>query len=413
MISVQEALQQCLALELPKRILSLPVSQVYGYRSAHTLYAKVPLPSWDQSAMDGFAVSMFETQQTLDVVEVIAAGQWPTLEIKPGQCARIMTGAPMPKGADLVVIQENCIYNADLKKLTLYPDADPDHLISFLKEGANVRKEGEETQIGDLICQSGQHLHSGMLGYIASQGWTHIDVFDSLRVALISTGDEVIESGFDRKPGQIYGTNQVMLQGLVEQAGGRVFFKEHAVDTPESVRSVFEDALHAQVDVIISTGGVSVGDFDPVKGVLADLEANLAFWKVKMKPGKPLAVGQIGSTPFFALPGNPVSCVVSFFLFLWPFFQKAHGAHIDQAHLPRHVYTLADEVRKTHQRAEFMRVRFLDSKTVTLTGGQSSGWVSSLASAEGLIELPAHPVDLKKGDQVQVLVLPWSSRNFR
>ena len=408
MISVEDALKTCLNLKLPSRIITLPLDQAQGYRSAHSIVAHFPLPSWNQSAMDGFAVSSSETKRTLDVVEVIAAGQWPTQKIQAGQCARIMTGAPMPNGADLVVIQENTHYLPTDQTVVLYPEKSQKDCRSLLKTGANVRVKGEETQKGDLICSVGQTLHAGLLGYLASQGLTEVEVIDSLKVALISTGDEVIEPGGTLNKGQIYGTNQIMLHSLVKNTGGEVVFKEHALDTPESVRSVFKRALASNVDLIISTGGVSVGDFDPVKGVLADLEAKLAFWKVKMKPGKPLAVGQIGSTPFFALPGNPVSCVVGFLLFLWPLLKKAHGAQPHEWHLPKKTYTLAHDLQKKHQRAEFMRVRFLPNEHVALTGGQSSGWVSSIAQADGLMMLPASPIQLKKGDTVEVLRLPWT-----
>ena len=407
MISVEEALEACLNLELPSRIVTLPLAHAHRRRSAYSLTAEYALPLWDQSAMDGFAVSSLETQKTLDVIEIIAAGQWPQREVQAGQCARVMTGAPMPDGADSVIIQENCHYIQTDQKVSLYPNREAKELSSLLKKGANVRLKGEETQKGDIICTLGQELHFGLLGYLASQGWTEVCVFDSLKIALISTGDEIIDPGKTLRKGQIYGTNQVMLQSLIENAGGKVVFKEHALDAPESVRCVFERALETQADLIISTGGVSVGDFDPVKGVLADLGAQLAFWKVKMKPGKPLAVGQIGQTPFFALPGNPVSCIVGFLLFLWPLLQRAHGAPKAVWHLPKRQYDLAHDLQKKHHRAEYMRVQILSDGKVALTGGQSSGWVSSIAKADGLMILPADPINLKSGDTVDVLTFPW------
>ena len=358
--------------------------------------------------MDGYALAWpppQEGQRSFKVTQVVAAGAQPR-PLSPGEAARIMTGAPLPEGANTVVIQED----AEASEEARLGQGGLVHLTITPQRGDNVRVRGEEKAQGELLAGVERPLNPATLALLASQGLTHVEVWAPPRVAILSTGDELIHPPSTPTLGQRYSSNATLLRALVEEAGGEAIDCGVARDTPTSTREGFERALAHSPDLILSTGGVSVGDFDPVRGVLADLGAELHFWKVRMKPGKPLAVGELGGRPILALPGNPVSAAVSFLLFAWPLLRRAQGLSEESSHLPRQTLPLAEPIKKRHARAELMRVCRVNKGGTcawALAGGQSSAWLSPLANADALLLLPAEPVVWAEGVEAEAVLLPW------
>jgi len=413
MKTLDEALEACHALELPRRSERLELNQAAGRYLTAPMIAPHDAPRWALSAMDGYAVAWAHSPaERYRVTQVIAAGHAPQA-LAAGQAARIMTGAPLPSGADTVIIQED----VEEGSLARAGEGGEITLVSPPRGvGENVRQRAEELAQGELLLDIQTALSSADLALAASQGLKELSVWARPRVAILSTGDELCEPGAALKVGQIYASNATLLKALVEEAGAEAIDCGVARDTPSSTREGFERALAVKPDVIISTGGVSVGDFDPVRGVLAELGVRLDFWKVKMKPGKPLAVGALGGVPLLALPGNPVSAAVSFCLFAWPLLRRALGAPLERAELPRLTLPLGEALTKRHQRAELMRVRSElepDSSgrlrpSWRLSGGQSSAWLSPLARSEALLLIPEGPVSWERGRSAEALALPWA-----
>ena len=350
--------------------------------------------------MDGYAIRFedLSTYAELRIIDEIPAGHQPQTEIVPGTCSRIFTGAPMPPGADTVVIQENVDKKEEYIEIHTAPS-----------KGANVRIKGEEFQISSCIAPKGTKVRVGLIGLLSALGIEHIPVYASPRVAVISTGDELV----DRKEkdqlqlGQIWSSNNHTLCAAIHSAGGIAIDCGIARDNIEDTIKVFQKALSHKPDLILSTGGVSVGDHDRVQEALIDVGGALDFWKVRVKPGKPLVLGNIQQTPFFGLPGNPVSALVSFWLFVYPLLQKSIGS-TQQSLLP-HTATLEEDIYKRHRRAEFVRVQLSpDRSHARKTGNQSSAWLSSIAQADALLHIPADSKGYAKGTTVSLLLLPYS-----
>ena len=253
-----------------------------------------------------------------------------------------------------------------------------------------------------MVLQRGRVLTPGAVGLISSLGFPSVLVAQRPRVAILSTGDEVVEPGWPVQPGQIYSSNTITLMGMVHEAGGVPIHAGIAPDDPEGLRAAFERCVRA--DLILTTGGVSVGDFDHVKDVLGDLD----FWKVAMKPGKPLAFGTISGVPCFGLPGNPVSCMVNFLQFVRPVIRKTLGD--PRPHLPVVEAVLASDIRKRPGRAELSRVTLAhgpDGFVASSTGTQSSGVLTSMVAADGLTLIGADEGTQTAGTTIRVQVLSW------
>lgn len=415
MLSVEEALERCLSVSLEVRSQSVPLASAHGRVLAEPVRAHHPLPPWDNSAMDGYAVRCADTRRagaapqpgcdeaaprpdagaTLSVVEVIPAGAAPGVPLVPGTCARIFTGAPMPEGADAVVMQENTTRLED-GRVVIHGVAEP---------GQHVRRAGEDVAVGETVLDAGVALHPARVGLCAALGKDAVVVARKPVVAILSTGDELVRPGQPLGPGQIWSSNTPTLMGLVAEAGGQPIDCGVAPDDLEGTRAAFRRALSHEPDLLLSTGGVSVGDFDVVREALADVGAEMSFWKVAMKPGKPLAFGVLGGVPAFGLPGNPVSCAVGFLQFVRPVIRRALGD--PHPFLPVVEAVLADPVRKRAGRAELVRVRLrLHQGRVEahLAGAQGSGRPTSMARAHGLLLLAAEATHADVGDRVSVQV---------
>jgi molybdopterin molybdotransferase len=372
---------------------TLPVARALGRVLARDVRAPFDVPPADNSAVDGYAVQGTDLvpggRARLRVVADLPAGAVYEGRVGPGQTLRIMTGAPMPQGADTVVPQELSESAGDWVHLRA------------VEPGANVRARGEDVRTGAVVLQAGAVLRPQELGLLASLGFADIRAHRRPRVALLSTGDEVVEPGRPRRPGQIYDANRFSLGGMVEGAGADPIDLGIVPDVREVVR---ERLLHAAdaADVVLTSGGVSVGDYDFVKSVLDEV-GSMDFWQVAMQPGRPFAVGRIGKTRFYGLPGNPVASVLCFHLFVRPALWKLGGRTRLEPECV--TATAAEPMRKKAGRREFKRgvLRFTDrGYEVSTTGPQGSGILSSMVAANCLIILEEARGDVMPGERVLV-----------
>ena len=372
---------------------TLPVARGLGRVLAKDVRAPFDVPTADNSAVDGFAVRAADLapggRARIRVVADLPAGAVYAGGIGPREALRIMTGAPMPRGADTVVPQELSESAGDWVDLRA---VDP---------GANVRSRGEDVRAGAVVLQAGAVLRPQDLGLVASLGFAKVRVHRRPRVALLSTGDEVVEPGQPRRPGQIYDANRFALGGMVEGAGAEPLDLGIVPDVRERLRERLLQAAGA-ADVVLTSGGVSVGDYDFVKSVLGEI-GSIDFWQVAMQPGRPLAVGRIAGTQFFGLPGNPVASLLCFHLFVRPALWKLGGrTRLDPECVTA---TAAEPMRKRAGRREFKRgiLQFTDhGYEVSTTGPQGSGILSSMVAANCLIILEEARGDVKAGERVLV-----------
>jgi molybdopterin molybdotransferase len=416
MLSVEEALERCLSVEIPVRTEPVPLRLAHGRVLAEPVVAHHPLPPWDNSAMDGYAVRSADTSLgatrarqpgcddggarptdgvVLRVAQTIPAGSAPAGPVASGTCARIFTGAPMPPGADAVVMQENTAPAGDGQV----------QVLGAAQAGQHVRRAGEDLSVGDIALKPGQRLTPARVGLCAALGKDQVVVARRPRVAILATGDEIVRPGEPLGPGQIWSSNTATLMGMVAEAGGEPIDCGVAPDDLSGTREAFQRALDVAPDLLISTGGVSVGDFDVVRDAMVEVGAEMSFWKVAVKPGKPLAFGVIGGVPAFGLPGNPVSCAVGFLQFVRPVIRRAQGD--PSPFLAVLEAVLVDPIRKRPGRAELVRVRLEHHGgriEAHLSGPQGSGRPTSLARAHGLVLLGAQASSAEVGDRVPVQI---------
>jgi len=373
------------------------------------VHAPYSIPPWDNSAMDGYAVIHGDIEEAsrqnpavLTVVGDLPAGYTAQKPIFRGEAIRIMTGAPIPGGCDTVVKVEDTGSEGDRVKIFNVP-----------ARGEHIRRAGEDVMQGSLVLSRGSILRPAAVGMLSSLKRSVISVFRRPTVAVISTGDELIDVDGELSAGKIVGSNTYSLASLVKDSGGQPLVLGIARDNPEALRSIFRAALAA--DMIISSGGVSVGDYDLVKDMLRELGAEMKFWKVHMRPGQPLAFGVIGGKPTFGLPGNPVSCMISFEQFVRPAILKASGH--TRIFRPLIEARLKEPLKKKEGKKYFMRccISIEDGAyAVTTTGGQGSGILLSMVKADGLIVLPETKSEFAAGTMVKVQVLnrdfEWSEK---
>ncbi len=399
MLSVEEARQQMLesipVLPTEKR----GILECSGYVLAEELHAKENIPPFDNSAMDGFAVrstdvkdATEENPTVLSVVETIAAGYAPKKQILSGQAARIMTGAMMPEGADAVVMQE-------VTELV----GDKVNILESVDKNENVRFTGESVNMGDCVISPGKVLRPPEVSMMASLNCAEASVYSKPKVAIVSTGDELTPLGEPLKPGKIRDSNRYGIYAQVQNAGGIPIDMGIAPDDEAETERIFRESI-AKADALITSGGVSVGEHDIVKNVLTKL-GQMNFWRVAMKPGKPQAYGEIDGKPVFGLPGNPVSSLVVFELFVRPALRKMAG-HTDLLR-PSFKAVLAADVTNKDGRVNYMRAILTEENgkyIAKTTGPQGSGILHSLVLANGLITIPSG-ASLQSGEIVDAQFL--------
>ena len=389
LMPVETALQRLLELAgeaAQGAVESLPLAAADGRVLAENLVAGLDLPPWDNSAMDGYALCLADySGEPLTVSQRIFAGSAPAT-LAPGSCARIFTGAPLPAGADCVEMQENVELLADGRVRFLQP----------LKARQHIRPQGQETRSGELILAAGTRLTPIELGLIASLGLAEIKVCRGLRVAVVSTGDELVEPGQPLGPGQIYNSNRQLLISWLQRLGCEVVDGSILPDDLAATREALGQLLEAQL--ILSTGGVSVGEADFLGEALRE-EGQLAMWKLAIKPGKPLTFGHFRGVPVIGLPGNPASTLVTFSILARPYILRRMGVN--------NVAPLGFAVPagfawpKPGKRREYLRARMEQGRAV-LYPNQSSGVLRSATWADGLVEVLENST-LAEGDAVNFI----------
>jgi molybdopterin molybdotransferase len=371
---------------------TVALDEACGRVLAADVIAARALPGFDNSAMDGYAARSAELPGTLPIAGVVAAGEVRGAPVPPGAAVRIFTGAPMPPELDTVVIQEDARASGDRVELPAAPPGD------------NVRRAGEDVAIGERVLAAGTRLQPWDLGVLAALGVARVPVARAPRVALIATGDELVDIDTAPGPGQLVDSSNHALAALVREAGGRADRLGIARDDPAAIRRMLEAA--AAYDAVITTGGVSVGDRDHVRAALAEAGVVLELWKVAMKPGKPFSFGLRGAMPVFGLPGNPVSTVVGFELFLRPALLAMQGASVLER--PRAPVRVPGGYRKQAGRAHYLRARVERDEHGLVAhphAKQGSAMLSSLIGTNALIELPAELTELPPGGTAPAILL--------
>ncbi len=392
LISVEQAIEKILSQAVPlDESETVDILDALNRVLAEDLHSSINVPGYDNSAMDGYAVRSADCQaeaNELPISQRIPAGQV-GLPLEPGTAARIFTGAPVPEGDDAVVMQELCQQDDDMVVIN-----------TVVKAGSNVRRAGEDIKNGSVVLQAGKRLRAQELGLLASVGLAEFNVKRKLKVAIFFTGDEIITPGQPLAAGQIYNSNRYTLRGLLQSVGCEIIDLGIVPDTLEATVEVLNEAA-ASADLVITSGGVSVGEEDYVRIALEKL-GELSMWRIAMKPGKPVAFGKVGDTLFMGLPGNPVSVFVTFLLFARGLILKTQGA---EDYLAKRVSVIADFDWPKIKRQEYLRVRLLqkDGQMVAqIYPHQGSGVLSSASWADGLVEVSMDS-EIKKGDAVSYL----------
>jgi molybdopterin molybdotransferase len=391
LMPVEEALERLLAMAGSAPILErerLPLAATQGRVLAEALISSLDLPPWPNSAMDGYALRLEDWRgEPLPVSQRIFAGQAPE-PLQPGTCARIFTGAPVPAGADCVEMQENAQVQDDQRVLFSEP----------LQLGQNIRPQGQETTVGEQVLAAGTRLGPIEQGLAASLGCAELEVVRRVRVAVLSTGDELVEPGQPLGPGQIYNSNRVVLCSWLQRLGCEVLDAGILPDDLAATRQRLAEL--GEVDLILSTGGVSVGEADFL-GIALREEGELALWKLAIKPGKPLTFGHFRGVPVIGLPGNPASTLVTFALLARPYLLRRQGVQQVQ---PLSFQVPAGFVwPQPGNRREYLRGR-LENGQAIIYRNQSSGVLRSAAWAEGLVEV-LEGRTLVQGDRVNFIPL--------
>jgi len=372
----------------------IPLTQALNRVLAEDLVSGVDVPPADNSAVDGYAVTAEDltTNLNLSISQRIPAGLAPTA-LKKGSAARIFTGASIPEGANAVIMQEQASLDDD------------GHFVQFQtppKAQQNIRPKGQDIEAGQTVLQRGQTLSPQRLGLAASIGFATVKVYRPLKVAILSTGDELVEPGEVTKPGQIYNSNRYLLHGLLNNFQFEVIDLGVIPDQLEATQAALQKATN-NADVVITTGGASVGEEDYIQAAIKSL-GHIDLWRVAIKPGKPFMFGKINNTPILGLPGNPGAVFVTFLQLARPFLLSAQGiTHQSPAYFK---LPLGFDINKAGLRREFLRAKQDNSGQLCRHPNQSSGMLSSASWAEGFIVIPEHEAP-KQGDLVDFM--PFSS----
>jgi molybdopterin molybdotransferase len=383
----REAIRSCLP--AVQGVESVEIRNALGRVLAQDIVPAINVPAHDNSAMDGYAFRLSQ-DKTYREIGTALAGRPFAGSVGPGECVRIMTGAVMPEGTDTVVIQE--IVKAENGRI---------HVPDGQKKGQNVRYAGEDLKVGVPVLASGKLLRPAEIGLIASLGISHIDVRKRLRVAFFSTGDELTSIGTTLKQGEVYDSNRYTLHGMLSRLGVEITDLGVVRDSPDLLKKAFEKASSA--DAIVTTGGVSVGEADFTRQLMAEL-GEVLFWKIAMRPGRPMAFGRMGNAFLFGLPGNPVAVMVTFYQFVRDALLHLSGRTDDYA-IPLLSAISSENIRKVPGRTEFQRGVLYEENAewkVRTTGQQGSGVLRSMSEANCFIVLEHERGKVQAGERVSV-----------
>jgi molybdopterin molybdotransferase len=403
MISVEEALERILAQIQPLEATTVPLGQSQGLVLAEDVVAQEDMPPFANSAMDGYALLSKDSKPRegqpprLRVTGGVAAGYVAEHAVEEGTAMRIMTGAPVPPGADSVIQVE--LTRAE------GPDSEWVEILQEVAPGNNIRPAGEDMRRGQHVLARGSEIGPWEIGVLATLGQAKVPVIRRPRVSILGTGDEVIDVDEALRPGKIRNSNSYLLEAAVRKAGAEPLRLGVARDTVESLREKFAAAVRS--DLIITSGGVSVGDFDLVKDIMRE-QGEINFWRINMRPGKPVAFGHIGGVPLLGLPGNPVSAAVTFELFGRPVIRKMLGH--TRLLRPQIDVVVEDGVGEVVSRRHYVRARveLRDGRFVArTTGNQGSNITTSLLNANAFIVVPEGGVAIHPGDTAKAIMLDW------
>ena len=377
MITEEEALAKILSRTqaMPPRTLAIECAN--GCFLAHDAVARLPLPLFDNSAMDGYALIAKDCAhgKQLRVVGEQPAGVDRRLHVRSGEAVRIFTGAPIPSGADAVVMQEDVTRDSD--QIVINAEVEP---------GEFIRRRGCDLSEGQKILAAGERLRAESLALLAAQGFAEIEVGGLVRAAILSTGDELVPPGKPIEPGQLYESNSVLLRALVAGTGAEVELVRSVPDRADELKAALSDGLKR--DVLVISGGVSVGDRDLVRPLLKELGAEIDLWRVAIKPGKPFLFGRRGNCAIFALPGNPVSAFVTFLVFVRPAILKMMGANDEALSLRKTAARLALDLSNEGERVHYVRGMLRDGE-FTPVGRQESHALYGLSRSNALVRMLA------------------------
>lgn len=395
MLSVEEALAQILSRTAPLETERVEVVWAWGRVLAEPIVSRREIPPWPNSSMDGYTLRASDTREgTVDLrlVGAISTGAVPARAVGPGETMRIFTGAPLPAGADAVVPQEDVVVDGERVRFQ-----------GLVEPGAFVRRPGEDVRAGERVLDAGRLIGPAEVGLLATLGMTRVAVYRRPRVAILSTGNELADLGTEPGPGQIPNSNTFSLWAQTLEAGAE---PTNLGVAPDRIEAIEERLRWGQdADVLVSSAGVSVGDFDFVREALRRAGADLHLWKVDMRPGKPVTFGSLGRRLLFGLPGNPVSAMVTFELFVRPALLTMAGRRV--VHRPRLRVPALDVIANPGSRRGYLRVHLLPHDAgwgARLTGNQGSGILRSMVLADGLAVVPGDTT-VKPGQMVEVMLL--------
>lgn len=391
MISVEEAKELIKESVSPLAIKEVDVIDALDYYLAESIIAPISIPSFNQSAMDGYAFCFEDINQSIAIVDEVAAGDVRSVESKKGNAVRIFTGAKIPDGYDAVVMQELTAVNDN--QLTV-SDAG-------LKLGGNIRLKGSQIKEGDIALEKGAKVTAATVGFISALGFTKVKVHEAPRVAIIATGNELVKPGNELKEGQIFESNTFMLQAALNK-----MLITPTITVVEDDQLATQQAIEVAIknnELVLLSGGISVGDYDFVKESLDNLGVEDVFYKIKQKPGKPLFFGKTSSCYVFGLPGNPAAALSCFYQYAYPSINLMKGnsvAFLSKVNLP-----ITKTVKKKTGRSVFYK-GLTDFKSVTTLEGQGSDMLKSFSLANCLIYIPAEKEIIEQGEIVEAHLLP-------
>lgn len=387
MIEVKEALETVAAnsSNMPKQ--KIAVHKALGYVLAETIYSPIAMPPFCQSAMDGYAF-IHSGRHQFDIIGISQAGDHLKVKLKENEAVRIFTGAHVPKNADTVVMQEDVMANDDSILIAKMPEP-----------FANVRNKGEQINEEDVVFDANTVITPAAIGFLACLGITEIQVYKKPKIAILVTGNELVEPGKKLKKGKIYESNSIMLQAALQTIGIKNAKVFRVKDSLKETKNVLKDLLKKN-DIILISGGISVGDYDFVKEALLENGVEELFYKINQKPGKPMFFGSKKNTLVFALPGNPASSLTNFYIYVYPAVKNLMG--FSNTHLPKITRKLNDDIENTTGKTLFLKALY-DETSVTILDGQASSMLNSFAIANGLVIVEQDCEKMKKGSLVTIL----------